>query len=297
MTKLRRNAAITIVSAVLVVAIAFAVARRSDDEDGASSGPPTCTLPATSSTTSSTDTSAPTTAPTVTTSSVLTTTAPPDVAPAVAVWQGNQARRVVALTFDCGSDVGTAEEILDILAANHIDATFGMTGSWATAHPELVRRMVDDGHQLVNHSYDHPSFTGRSTGSPPLTRAQRLDQLESAERAIQRAAGVTTQPWFRPPYGDEDASVRADIAIAGYRYELMWTVDSLGWRGLAPDEVVRRCLDRAVPGAIYLFHVGAASTDHLALQEIIDGLRSQGYEFVTASALIEGAARSAGGTG
>ena len=68
-------------------------------------------------------------------------------------------------------------------------------------------------------------------------------------------------PWFRPPYGDEDASVRADVGSAGYRYELMWTVDSLGWKGGASSEVVQRCLSRAEPGAIYLVHVGSASTD------------------------------------
>lgn len=306
-TKLSRRSWIIIGSAVLVVAIALAVAEGVDDDGGTASGPgertTTCSLPSTAPTTAGTETSMPTTAPrttpapitaaptvprpTVPPSTAPTTAPPPAVEPAVAVWQGNQARRAVALTFDCGSDVGAAEEILDILAANHIVATFGMTGSWATAYPALVRRMVDEGHQLVNHSYDHPSFTGRSTGLPPLSREQRLDQLAAADLAIRRAAGVTTQPWFRPPYGDEDASVRADIAIAGYRYELMWTVDSLGWRGLPAEEVVQRCLDRAVPGAIYLFHVGAASTDHLALQAIIDGLRGQGYAFVTASAAIE----------
>ena len=95
-------------------------------------------------------------------------------------------------------------------------------------------------------------------------------------------------PWFRPPYGDEDESVRADVALAGYQYELLWTVDSLGWKGTPPASVVTRCLDGAVPGAIYLFHVGSASTDHAALQAIIDGLRADGYGFVTAAGLIAG---------
>jgi peptidoglycan/xylan/chitin deacetylase (PgdA/CDA1 family) len=193
---------------------------------------------------------------------------------------------VVALTFDAGSDTGYAWAILDVLAADGIRATFGMTGRWAEANPDLVRRMVADGHQLVNHSYDHPSFTGRSTGSAPISQVERLDQLARADAAVRAAAGVTMAPWFRPPYGDEDASVRADVARAGYRYELLWTVDSLGWKGLPAGDVVRRCLDGAAPGVIYLFHVGAASTDHDALQAIIDGLRQRGYGFVTAAALV-----------
>jgi peptidoglycan/xylan/chitin deacetylase (PgdA/CDA1 family) len=157
---------------------------------------------------------------------------------------------VIALTFDAGSDTGYATEILDLLAANRVPATFGMTGKWADANPPLVRRMATEGHQLVNHSYDHPSFTGRSTDEAPLSRAERIDQRARADAAIRKAAGVTTVPWFRPPYGDEDESVRAEVATAGYRYELMWTVDSLGWKGVAADDVVRRCLDGAVPGAI-----------------------------------------------
>jgi peptidoglycan/xylan/chitin deacetylase (PgdA/CDA1 family) len=191
----------------------------------------------------------------------------------------------VALTFDAGSDAGYTAEILDTLAANEVLASFGITGRWAEANPTLLRRIVAEGHQLVNHSYDHPSFTGRSTERPPLSRSARLDQLHRAETAIRAAAGATTVPWFRPPYGDEDASVRADVASAGYRYELLWTVDSLGWKGDAPVNVIARCLSRVVPGAIYLFHVGSASTDHAALAPIIDGLRARGYGFVTAAGL------------
>ena len=141
--------------------------------------------------------------------------------------------------------------------------------------------MAQDGHQLLNHSYNHPSFTGRSTGTAPLTRAERLDQPARAEAAIETAAGVTPIPWFRPPYGDEDASVRGDVALAGYRYEVMWTVDSLGWKGVSVEAIVSRCLDNAQNGAIYLFHVGSASADAAALQDVIDGLRQQGYSFGT----------------
>jgi peptidoglycan/xylan/chitin deacetylase (PgdA/CDA1 family) len=195
---------------------------------------------------------------------------------------------VVALTFDAGSDAGSASAILDVLATNGVPATFGLTGRWADANPALVRRIVADGHQVVNHSYDHPSFTGYSTGASPLPRTERLDQLARADAAIRAAGGASTAPWFRPPYGDDDATVRADVGSVGYRYELMWTVDSLGWKGLPAADVLRRCLDGAEPGAIYLMHVGIASTDHAALQDLIDGLRVRGYGFATAAGLIEG---------
>jgi peptidoglycan/xylan/chitin deacetylase (PgdA/CDA1 family) len=200
--------------------------------------------------------------------------------------RGDPNRPVVALTFDAGSDVGYATDILDTLRANGITASFGMTGAWAERHPELVLRMIREGHQLLNHSYDHPSFTGASTGTAPLSRAQRLDQLARADAAIETAAGVSAAPWFRPPYGDEDASVRADVALAGYRYEVMWTVDSLGWKGASADAIVNRCVDNAHNGAIYLFHVGSASADSAALQRVIDRLRQLRYSFGTIAAVV-----------
>jgi peptidoglycan-N-acetylglucosamine deacetylase len=205
---------------------------------------------------------------------------------AVAVHRGDPADLRVALTFDAGSDVGHTEEILDTLRSNGIRASFGMTGRWAEEHPALVARIADGGHLLINHSYDHPSFTGYSTGTAPLSTTARLDQLARAEAAIQAAAGVTSKPWFRPPYGDEDESVRVDVGSAGYAYEVMWTVDSLGWQGLAVADVTARCLDAASPGAIYLLHVGSDSTDHAALQAIIDGLRARGLGFATVAELV-----------
>ena len=270
--------ALGIAAAILAVIVGLSLALAPREADG----PTTTTTPTTTSSSATPTTTA--TPTTVTTPPASVTTVPPAAAPAVAIRRGPAMERV-ALTFDAGSDTGHTVAILDTLRANHVPATFGLTGSWAETNPALVRRIVAEGHQIVNHSYDHPSFTGSSAGSGPLSRTARLDQLARAEAAI-RAAGGGAVPWFRPPYGDEDASVRADIAVAGYRFELLWTVDSLGWRGASPDSVVSRCLDGAVPGGIYLFHVGSASTDHAALQQIVDGLRARGYGFATAAGLL-----------
>ncbi len=101
---------------------------------------------------------------------------------------------------------------------------------------------------------------------------------------MQEITGVTTKPYFRPPFGDYDNSVNTDIGAHGYRYSIMWTVDSMGWNGLTADAIVQRCLGQAVPGAIYIFHVGSRSQDATALQGVIDGLRAAGYDFVPLSA-------------
>ena len=114
---------------------------------------------------------------------------------------------------------------------------------------------------MLNHTDRHLSFSGRSTGTAPLTHQQRADALGSAELTIESVTGVKAKPWFRPPYGDRDASVDRDAAGLGYRYELMWTVDTLGWKGVAPADLVRRTMASASAGAVVLMHVGAASTD------------------------------------
>jgi peptidoglycan-N-acetylglucosamine deacetylase len=125
----------------------------------------------------------------------------------------------------------------------------------------LVRRMANEGHHFINHSQSHPSFTGFSTSSKPLTSAQRQAQLTAADDVISALTGTTTKPWFRPPYGDIDNGVAQDVAVAGYPMIAMWTVDSLGWKSTPANQVVQRCLSRVEPGAVYLFHVGSASTD------------------------------------
>jgi peptidoglycan-N-acetylglucosamine deacetylase len=299
-----RRLVIVIVS--LVALFGVLVASCGDDDSSAPVTEPTTTTaePATTTTaapttaaptTAAPTTAAPTTAAPTTaapTTAAPTTAAPTTAAPttvvgvAVELRRGPTDRRAVALTFDAGSDTGYAARILDILAEQRVPASFGLTGVWTDANPALVARMVREGHLLINHSYDHPSFTGYSTGAAPLSRAQRLDQLRRTEESIRRAAGVDPRPWFRPPYGDTDAGVLADIGAGGYRWSAMWTVDSLGWKGIPAAEIRDRCLSRAEPGAIYLFHVGSASADAEALPAIIAGLRGAGYEFVTLSGMV-----------
>ncbi|MCC6315766.1 MAG: polysaccharide deacetylase family protein, partial [Thermomicrobiales bacterium] len=119
---------------------------------------------------------------------------------------GTNDRLEVALTFDAGSDLGYTSEILDVLQQEGIKVTFGMTGTWAEQNPEMVQRMVAEGHQLVNHSYSHPSLTGANTGEPPMTYDEIAEQYGHAEQIVRDLAGYEMKPFFRPPYGDYDAT-------------------------------------------------------------------------------------------
>jgi peptidoglycan-N-acetylglucosamine deacetylase len=240
----------------------------------------------------------PTTAPTPTSAArpaaptptpVVASTATPVPTPPPVLIPTNEPRpvtgKVVALTFDAGSDRGYADDILDILQQEHISASFGITATWAKANPDLVRRMAAEGHLVINHTVDHRSFTGLSDKLGGLTPAKRRAELEDADAVIAPLLGHSTKPWYRLPYGDDDAHVASDVASAGYTRKVGWTVDSLGWRGVAAADIGARCLKLAAPSAIYVMHVGRASQDALALPRVVAGLREQGYGFVGVDAL------------
>jgi peptidoglycan-N-acetylglucosamine deacetylase len=181
----------------------------------------------------------------------------------------------VMLTFDAGADRGYAEDILDLLQQEHVVASFGVTGQWAKANPELVKRMAADGHMVFNHTLDHRSFTGVSDDRGGLSAAHRRQELDDADAIL----GHSTQPWYRLPYGDDDAHVAADVQPAGYTHKIGWTVDSLGWRAASSTDIVARCLKLAAPGAVFAMHVGRASQDAIALPQVIHGLRDRGFSF------------------
>ena len=246
------------------------------------------TVTATSATTAASTTAAPTTAAPTTVVATTTTTTSSSTSvpagPATVVTRGSNDRRVVALTFDAGADAGNTAAILAVLGARRIHATFGITGLWAQANPGLVRQIAAAGHQIVNHTWDHRSFTGYSTGTGALSAAQIDQELSAADSLIRQLTG--TGGWARPPYGDRNSTVDQAVGAAGYRYELMWTVDTLGWKAVPPETVVERSLAAASPGEIILMHVGSASTDAAALPSLISALADQGYGFVTASAMV-----------
>ncbi len=183
------------------------------------------------------------------------------------------------LTFDAGADRGYAEDILDTLAAAHVVASFGITGDWAKANADLVRRMAADGHLVFNHTLDHRSFTGVSDSLGGLSAAARRAELDDADAIIAPLIGHSTRPFYRLPYGDDDAHVAADVAADGYTRKIGWTVDSQGWRGLQSTDILARCMKLAGPGALYVFHVGRESQDGIALPRVIDGLREKGFVF------------------
>ena len=207
----------------------------------------------------------------------------------IIIERGPADRLAVALSFDAGEGRGYTEEILDLLKQEGIRASFGTTGQWALENPDLINRILDEGHLLFNHSESHASWTGASPGTEALTEDQRRSEVTDAHDAVTDVADWDMKPFWRPPYGDYDAEGQVLLASLGYGYTFFWTCDTLAWSGVTAQEIVEKCgpnTDAGGPGAIILYHV-TQEQDYLSLEQTIAEYRAEGYEFVTLNEMID----------
>lgn len=202
--------------------------------------------------------------------------------PGVVIYKGNSLVKRVALTFDDGPDNFYTPRILDILRAKGVHGTFFMVGKEVKRFPEMVRRIVEDGNAIGNHSWDHPKLW-------TLSNDQVKQEVLSTENEIQQITGRKTS-LFRPPYGRVTPEDVALIHNLGYRI-IDWSVDTLDWKGTPAPTILKYVNKEVSPGGIILEHCFAGHPGELngtlqALPQIIDRLRAEGYEFVTVPALI-----------
>jgi peptidoglycan/xylan/chitin deacetylase (PgdA/CDA1 family) len=181
---------------------------------------------------------------------------------------------VISLTFDVEAEPGPALAILSTLKAAQVRASFGLTGLFARANPDIVRRIVDEGHDLFNHTYSHPALTA-------IGPARRRTELQLMEDAVVSATGRKPLPVFRPPYGVHSPAVLRDIAATGYPWVLLWDVDPQGFRGYSPATIATEALRHAQAGSIILMH--GIPQDAAALPLLVQGLKERGMGFVTVS--------------
>lgn len=183
----------------------------------------------------------------------------------------------IAMTFDDGPSAKLTPELLDILAAHHIHATFFVIGQNAADHPEILQRAVREGHEIGNHSWSHPSLGKMRDES---VRAE----LRKTDDAIKAAIG-TSPVLMRPPYGSITMRQKQWIhAEFGYRI-ILWDVDPLDWKRPGPAVVMNRIVRETRPGSIILSHDIHPGTIK-AMPETFDQLQAKGFKFVTVSELI-----------
>lgn len=199
---------------------------------------------------------------------------------------------LLALTFDDGPDPKWTPAILDILKQENVPATFFIIGKNGQANPELVRRIVNEGHEVGNHSYTHPNL-----GEIPLSLTEL--ELNATQRLIESEAGRSTV-LFRPPYfGDAEADKPQEVEPALVAQNLGYImvgvrIDPDDWQlPVTADQIVQRVIDRAndsnpeTRGEIILLHDsgGDRSATVEALPRLIHELKARGFCFVAVSDL------------
>ena len=183
----------------------------------------------------------------------------------------------IAMTFDDGPHGVNTPRLLDMLRQRKIHATFFLVGQCVAEFPEIVKKIVADGHEIANHSWSHPQLSSMSEGAV-------RDQLQRTHDAIIAACGVTPKI-MRPPYGAFTARQRA-WASGEWGYKcILWDVDPLDWKVRNAEHVKNEILKATVPGSIILSHDIHKSTID-AMPETLDALLAKGFKFVTVSELV-----------
>jgi len=184
-----------------------------------------------------------------------------------------------AITFDDGPGEHTGR-LLDALADKRVHATFFVLGRHVRSHPDLIRRMVAEGHEVENHSFDHPDMR-------KLDEAARQKEIAETESLL-TALGAKPR-FFRPPYGAYDPRVVEDARQNGLEV-VLWSHDSEDWRYHTVATLEGNILPPSSHGAhgIFLFHDIHDSTI-AAMPSVLDELKDKGCRFVTVAEWVDGA--------
>lgn len=189
-------------------------------------------------------------------------------------YMANTQEKVIALTFDDGPDPIDTPAVLDILKEKNIRATFFVLGQAAHANPYLLKRLVMEGHEIGNHSYNHD-----------YQQRRLVEELKQTDQEVFALTGTHTY-FYRPPGGfltkpQLETIKKNDHIVA------LWSVDSKDWRNPGVKQIVDNVIKNVFPGAIILLHDGGYQRTQTvkALGPMIDALRDRGYRLATLSEL------------
>lgn len=184
----------------------------------------------------------------------------------------------LALTFDVTWGETIPARVLDTLQRHQVKATFFVSGPWASSHPDLLRRMVQEGHDVGNHGYQHIDLRR-------YPHEVVREEITKAQAAIEAVTGKRPA-FFRPPNGNVSDQVVETAAGLGYTV-VLWGTDSQDWATPGPDYIARRVLGRTNAGDIILFNASDAAVDTPdALAAVLAGLEEKGLRPVPLSQLL-----------
>lgn len=193
------------------------------------------------------------------------------------IYSVENSEKLIAITFDAAWDDSGLDEILSVLSDYDARSTVFAVGDWAEKYPDAVKKLVDSGHEIGNHSNKHEHISG-------MTRDAFMSDLKACN---ERLTAITGKPvtLYRGAYGEYSNMSVAAVEEAGMYY-IQWNCDGLDWKpNYTTDMIVSAALKNVKSGSIMLLHIGAKLT-HEALPQILSKLKAEGYRFVTVSELI-----------
>lgn len=191
-----------------------------------------------------------------------------------AYFMGNGEEKVIYLTFDCGYENGNTEPILDALKKHNAKGTFFVVGHFLETAPDLVKRMVEDGHAVGNHTYHHLDMP---TISDMDAFRKEMDDVADLFREI---TGRELSPYYRPPQGKCNADNLEKAQELGY-YTIFWSLAYVDWDAdnqPSHEEAFSKLTSRVHPGAIVLLH-NTSRTNGEILDELLTKWEEMGYRF------------------
>ncbi|WP_238162503.1 delta-lactam-biosynthetic de-N-acetylase [Cohnella sp. AR92] len=190
-----------------------------------------------------------------------------------AIFLGDTNKKELYLTFDNGYENGFTGRILDVLKEKKVPAVFFVTGHYVREQPELLKRMVLEGHLIGNHSWSHPDMT-------TVSNEQIRQELEKVRQEVARQTPQQTMSYVRPPRGIFNNRVLGVCRENGYT-NVFWSIAYRDWepnRQKGWQFAYSSVVNQLHPGAVILLH-SVSSDNTSALGKIIDEARAQGYEF------------------
>lgn len=187
---------------------------------------------------------------------------------------GDTTQKKVYLTFDAGYENGYMPQILDALKKNNVKATFFVVSTFMKTNPELVKRMVDEGHIVGNHTMTHPNMSKMSTMD------DFKSEIEPVEEMYKEIIGKDMKKFYRPPQGVYSELNLKMAHELGYK-TIFWSLAYVDWyqdEQPSKEEAFKKLIPRLHNGAIILLH-STSKTNAEILDELIQKIKQEGYEF------------------
>lgn len=200
-----------------------------------------------------------------------------------AYYVGKPDEKVIYLTFDCGYENGNTGAILDALKKHNVPATFFVVGHYVESAPDLLKRMVEEGHTVGNHTYHHPDMSAISD----LSAFQK--EMDDVANAFKKVTGTDMAMYYRPPQGKYSTNNLNMAKQLGYS-TFFWSLAYVDWnvdKQPSHEEALNKLTERVHPGALVLLH-NTSKTNGEILDELLTKWEEMGYTFGTLEELRNG---------